>query len=418
MTAAYPIRPIGPDEFPEFYAVIANAFNSSHRTDDDMRHELAIFEFDRSLAAFDGDDIVGTAGAYTFQMGVPGEITSVAGVTAVSVLPSHRRRGILSGLMRRQLADVRDRGETVAALFASEAPIYGRYGYGVASAELDLRIRRGEGSMSGLPGSGDPATAPRLRSGEPKDAIAELAKVYDLVLRGRPGLHARDDRWWDNRVWDPENRRSDISPLRCVIAEDDAGPRGYALFSVRPEWGEHGLPASVLTVQELMAADPAACAAIWGDLLTRDLIAEVRARMRPADDPLLHLLADGRRARAHLLDGLWVRLVSVPGALTRRRYACAVDVVIDVADGQFAENAGRWRLQAAGPRSPGASCERTSAPADVALPVRALGAAYLGGTRLGALAAAGLVTELRPGALAALSAALSWDPAPWCPAIF
>jgi predicted acetyltransferase len=418
MTAAYPIRPIGPDEFPEFYAVIANAFNSSHRTDDDMRHELAIFEFDRSLAAFDGADIVGTAGAYTFQMGVPGEITSVAGVTAVSVLPSHRRRGILSGLMRRQLADVRDRGETVAALFASEAPIYGRYGYGVATAELDLRIRRGEGTMSGPPNAGGGAATPRLRSAEPKDATAELAKVYDLVLRGRPGLHARDDRWWDNAVWDPENRRSDNSPLRCVIAEDDAGPRGYALFSVRPEWGEHGLPASVLTVRELMAADPAAHAAIWGDLLTRDLIAEFRARMRPADDPVLHLLADSRRARAHLLDGLWVRLVSVPGALTRRRYACAVDVVIDVTDELFAENAGRWRLQAAGPAGPAASCERTSAPADVALPVRALGAAYLGGTRLGALAAAGLVSEMRPGALAALSAALSWDPAPWCPAIF
>jgi predicted acetyltransferase len=219
-------------------------------------------------------------------------------------------------------------------------------------------------------------------------------------------------------VWDPQHRRSGTSPLRCMIAEDDAGPRGYALFSVRPEWGEHGIPAGVLTVQELMAVDPAAYAAIWEELLTRDLIAEVRARMRPADDPLLHLLADSRRARAHFLDGLWVRLVSVPGALARRRYACAVDVVIDVADELFTENAGRWRLQAAGPAGRGASCERTSAPADVTLPVRALGAAYLGGTRLAPLAAAGLVTELRPGALAGLSAALSWDPAPWCPATF
>lgn len=418
MNAAYPIRPIGADEFPAFYAVIQNAFNSSDHTDAEMQHELGVFEFERSLAAFDGPDIVGTAGAYTFQMAVPGEITAVAGVTAVSVLPSHRRRGILSGLMRRQLADVRDRGETVAALFASEAPIYGRYGYGVASAELDLRIRRGEGTMSGGPSPGGPATAPRLRSAEPRDATADLAEVYEVALRRRPGLPARDDRWWDNRVWDPQHRRSGTSPLRCVIAEDDAGPRGYALFSARPEWGEHGLPAGVLTVRELMAADAAAYAAIWGDLLTRDLIAEVRARMRPADDPLLYLLSDSRRARAHLLDGLWVRLVSVPGALARRRYACGLDVVIDVADGLFAENAGRWRLQAAGPAGPGASCERTSAPADVALPVRALGAAYLGGTRLGALAAAGLVTELRPGALAALSAALSWDPSPWCPAIF
>ena len=425
MTAAYPIRAIGADEFPAFYAVIEHAFNSSHQTDAEMRHDLATFEFDRSLAAFDGADMVGTAGAFTFQMGVPGGIAPVAGVTAVAVLPSHRRRGILSSLMRRQLADVRERGETVAALFASETTIYGRYGYGVASAELDFSIRRGEGTMSGQPdapgpaGPADPAEAPRLRSPEPRDAAAELAKVYDSVLRGRPGLPARDDRWWDYTLWDPEPRRSGSSPMRCVIAEDDAGPRGYALFSVKPEWGEHGIPGSVLRVQELMATDPAAHTAVWSDLLTRDLVAEVRARMRPADDPLLHLLADSRRARAHLLDGLWVRLVSVPGALTRRRYACAVDVVIDVADEFFPENAGRWRLQAAGGATGlTASCERTSAPADVVLPVRALGAAYLGGTRLGALAAAGLATETRPGALAALSAALSWDPAPWCPAIF
>src|SRR5215470_8563853 len=148
MTAAYPIRPIGPDEFPAFYAVIEQAFNSSHETDAEMQHDLVTFEFDRSLAAFDGGDIVGTAGAFTFQMGVPGEIAPVAGVTAVSVLPSHRRRGILSSLMRRQLADVRERGETVAALFASEAAIYGRYGYGPASAELDLTIRRGCGARS------------------------------------------------------------------------------------------------------------------------------------------------------------------------------------------------------------------------------------------------------------------------------
>src|SRR5260370_35444367 len=192
------------------------------------------------------------------------------------------------------------------------------------------------------PGPGGPGGALRRRSAEPRDATAGLAKVGDGVRRRGPGMHARDDRWWGYALWDPEHRRSGGSPLRCVIAEDDAGPRGYALFSVKPEWGEHGIPDGVLQVRELMATDPAAYAAVWGDLLARDLVAEVRARLRPADDPLLYLRPDSRRARAHLLDGLWVRLVSVPGALTRRRYACAVDVVIDVADGLFTENTGRW----------------------------------------------------------------------------
>ena len=428
MPPAYPIRPVSEAEFSAFYAVLEHAFNSSYPADEELRHAQAIIEFDRTLAAFDGTDLVGTATVLTFRMSVPGDCAPVAGVTAVSVLPSHRRRGILSSLMHRQLADIRDRGEAVAALFASEAGIYGRYGYGAATGELELTIRRGEGVLStpaAAAGPGRAGGALRLRIAEPRDAKAEMGKVFACVLDSRPGLPARDDRWWDFILWDPEHRRSGKSPLRCVIAEDDAGPRGYALFSAKPEWDEHGNPGGVLQVRELMATDPAAHVAVWNDLLSRDLVAEVRAPARPVDEPLLFLLADRRRARPRIVDGLWIRLVSVPDALTQRRYSCAVDVVIEVADDLLPENAGRWRLRAPGPEdaagpaaSQRATCERTSAAADVMLPVQSLGAAYLGGTRLGALAGAGLAEQARPGALAALSAAMSWDPAPWCPSGF
>jgi len=200
------------------------------------------------------------------------------------------------------------------------------------------------------------------------------------------------------------------------------------LFSGRERWDEDAfLPEGVIEVREAMTADPAAAAAIWGDLLSRDLTTEFHAGMRPVDDPLLHLLADPRRIRARITDGLWVRLVDVAGALTQRRYACPVDVVVEVTDDGCTWNQGRWRLTAgaagtpthrAGAAGVGATCERTGDPADIALPVRALSAAYLGGTRLGPMAAAGLVTELRPGTLAPLSTALSWDPAAWCPMIF
>jgi len=416
MAAFYPIRPISEEEFSAFYAVIEHAFNAQYPADLELRYEMAVFEFDRSLAAFDGATMVGTAAALSLRMTVPGGDATVAGVTAVATAPAHRRRGILTSLMHRQLADLRERGEAVAALFASEAGIYARFGYGAATSDLNLAIRRGEGALL------VPATALgplRLRTAAPRDATAELAKVFESVLHERPGMFARDDRWWEHVLWDPEHRRSGRSPQRCVIAEDDAGPRGYALYSVRPSWGDDGIPDGVLQVRELMATDPAAYAAIWNDLLSRDLVSEVRAVSRPVDEPLLYLLADRRRTRARLFDGLWVRLVSVPKALAGRRYSCPVDVVIEVADDVFAENTGRWRLRAPGrAEDTRATCERTSAAADVTLPVQSLGAAYMGGTTLGALARAGLAEQASPGAIAALSSALSWEPAPWSPTGF
>jgi predicted acetyltransferase len=421
MADPYPMRPISEDEFADFLVVPEHAFNSIHPAGLDMEHSLMVTEFDRTLAAFDQAQIVGTAGALTLQMSVPGGLAAAAGVTVVTVLPSHRRRGILTSLMHRQLADIRDRGEVIAALYPSEAGIYGRYGYGAAVTELDFTIRRGEGSLrsqppvDGGPGAGAGA-ALRLRIADPVRVVTDMARVYRSVLPARPGMLARDDRWWDFALWDPLHRRSGGGPLRCVVAEDDTGPRGYVLYSAQPGERDHGLPGGVLQARELMAADPQACAAIWADLLSRDLVAEVRARRRPVDDPLPYLLADSGRARPEIVGGLWVRLVSVPGALTGRRYPCDVDLVIDVTDDLLAENAGRWRLRAAALEH--ATCERTSAPAEVALPVAALGAAYLGCARLSGLAGAGLVTELRPGALTALSAAMSWEPAPWCPTRF
>src|SRR5215471_8402135 len=179
------------------------------------------------------------------------------------------------------------------------------------------------------------------------------------------------------------------------------------------------VPAGSLSVSELITADGAAMAALWADLLTRDLIGEVAARQRPVDDPLLDMLADRRRARAYLTDGLWIRLTDISAALRSRRYCCAADVVLEVTDELLPANAGRWRLQCPGlADGAAASCDRTTAAADIVLPVAALGAGYLGGVRLSALATAGLVTEHRKGALATLSAALYSDLAPWCPSMF
>jgi predicted acetyltransferase len=327
---------------------------------------------------------------------------------------------VLRSLMQRQLTDVRSAGrEPLAALWASEAGIYGRYGYGRASWHLAFTARRGEGAVAPVAGT----DGVRLRLVAPADALVSLAKVYESVLPARPGFFARNEPWWQKVLYDPEDQRKGASPLRCLLAEDDSGPRGYALYSGMGRWEEETfLPDSALSVRELVAADPAASAALWGDLLSRDLTVEFRAQLRPIDDPLLFQLADPRRMRPQLTDGLWVRLIDVGAALRGRRYASPANVVIDVRDRDLPDNAGRWRLSTAGSElgtdGLAASCERTTDPADLTLDVASLGAAYLGGTPLGTLARAGQVTELRPGAVRQLSAAMSWEPAPWCPMIF
>ncbi|HLK00044.1 MAG TPA: GNAT family N-acetyltransferase, partial [Streptosporangiaceae bacterium] len=405
--APYSIRPVNRAEFDEFDLVMQQAFHGSPASPESEAIRAGIFEFPRTLAAFDESSIVGTASAYSFSMTVPGGAVPCAGVTWVSVLPSHRRRGVLRSLMRRQLADVDAAGrEPIAALWASEAGIYERYGYGRASWHLSLTVHRGEGVLARDGASR--ADGVRVRLVAPSSAREALASVYDQVRASRPGFFARNTAWWDRVLSDPEASRGRAGPLRCVLASDSAGPRGYALYAGTQQWEDDTfLPSSTLAVRELVAADAAASAALWGDLLSRDLTTSFRADLRPADDPLLYQLADPRRTRPTISDGLWVRLVDVAAALSARRYSAPVSVVIAVRDRELPKNEGHWRLTTAVADEADAGglaavCSRTDDAADLEVDVASLGAAYLGGTRLGTLAGAGLVTELRPGAVRSL----------------
>ncbi|MBP2708308.1 GNAT family N-acetyltransferase [Microbispora sp. RL4-1S] len=406
----FTVRPLSDAEWPAFIGVAYEAFNSSYPL------ELAdkwkeVVEIGRCLAAVDGDLLVGTAGALSFTMTVPGGPIPVAGVTSVAVLPSHRRRGVLSALMRRQLDDLHTKGEAVAALYASEAGIYGRFGYGRAADNLFFRIpTRGSAFVPGAPA--DPSL--RLRVAQPLEAHADLRRVFDAVVRDRPGLYARSDATWRVEVLnDSDHARGGNGPLRCMIVEDDAGPRGYALFRVRRGTTDHDVPDGEVQLFELFATDPAAYALTWRSVLDRDLCSHVHAVSRPVDDPIVHLLAEPRNLNAGWLDELWIRLVDVGRALASRTYAAPADLVIEVDDRVCPWNSGRWRLD-----TEKGACERTDQAPDLSLPVDVLGAAYLGGRPLQAFAGAGLVREHRKGAARELSTAMSWDPKPWAGLVF
>lgn len=372
-----------------------------------------VIELDRTLAVFDGAQPVGTANIHSFTMALPGGPRPVAGVSGVGVWPTHRRRGVLSALMRRQLADIRERGEDIAALFASEGGIYGRFGYGPAAQAAEFTLSTREAGLR-ADAPRDPALRLRLVSGA-EDSRKEIAVVHQAAAVQRVGEFQRSSGWWNKMLGDPPENRGGFSALKCVVAEDDAGPLGYALYRTKQVWDEHGAAEGRLEVKEVFATAPAAFTLVWEHLLTRDLVASVHHEMAPPDDPLFHLLADPYRARRRLVDNLWVRLVDLPSAMEKRGFAAPVDLVLEVSDRCCPWNAGRWRLSA---DTAAARCTSTGDAPDLVLDVSHLGAAYLGGTALGGYLAAGLISETTPGAVQRLDAALHRSDQPHCSNIF
>jgi predicted acetyltransferase len=361
---------------------------------------------ERVHATRDGDKIVAGAGAFPFRFTVPGGVVDCAGVTVVGVLPTHRRRGILGAMMRVQLDDIRRCGEPVAALWASEEAIYGRFGYGVASFMGEIELAR---SHSGL--RAPPSEGARTRLVSLEEAKTVVPPIYDRVRAATPGMFERSADWWEVRnLADPPDRRDGAGEKNAMVLELDGRDAGYALYRVTAKW-EAGSSVGHVSVIEAMGDSPEATREVWRFLLGLDWLASVQAALLPVDHPLLHLLQYPRRMKMRVSDALWCRLVDVGAALSGRSYLDGDPIVFEVADAFLPENEGRWRLA-------DGSAEKTDAPADLALDVSALGSVYLGGVTFAELLRAGLVRELVPAAVARADAVFATPLRPWCPEIF
>ena len=389
---------------------LAFGHSSTHA---ERESDRVILDDARMFGAFDGDLLVGTTVSLPLHMTVPGSTLDVAGVTGVGVLPTHRRRGILSALMRHQLADLHDAGaEPVAALWATEPQIYPRFGYGFAARSLGIEVPRERAQLQAAPAAA--AADVSLRYVPPAELGALATEVFDREVTGRPGAFRRDARWWRRAAEDPPEGRNGASELRGVVAERGDEVVGYATFRTKAQWTPTG-PHGTVMVKELFAVDPGSYARVMEFVLNQDLMATTQLRNRPVDEPLLDMLADPRRTKVDINDQLWVRLVDVDRAPVARRYAVPVDVVIKVEDPVCPWNTGCWRVT--GDREH-AECERVEGNPDLELAIDDLGAVYLGGRSLTRLAAAGRVHEHRRGTLTPASLAFAWDPAPWCQEIF
>jgi predicted acetyltransferase len=385
------------------------AFGASLPTDEELTASREITEFDRTLAFFDGKEMVGTAGIFSYEMTVPGGSLPCGGVTRVSVLSTHRRRGLLTAMMRRQLDDMHERGEPLAALYASEAPIYGRFGYGLGTYQAAVEIERSHAAFAKqVTGSG------RLTMVDVPTAVRAFTRVWEQARLNQPGMLTFDERWMRNQLSDLELHREGASPHYRVLYQSGENPSGFAIYRIKMDWDASG-PNGTLRLEMLVAATAEAYAALWRHVLDVDLMARVTAEMRPVDEPLRFLLADSRQPKTRIEDGIWLRLVDVAAALAGRRYTVDGRLLLRVRDALCPWNDGQYELNG-GPS--GAECKPNSGTPDLALDVADLAALYLGGNRLRALFEAGRVQELRPSAIARADAMFATDRAPWCPSHF
>jgi predicted acetyltransferase len=404
------IRVVPHDDLRRWIDTVEDAFADSI-SDERWDGFRQILEPERTLGAYDDDALVGGGSVFSLRMTVPGgQRIPAAGVTAVAVLPTHRRRGMLNALMAEMFADALRRGEPAAILWASEGSIYQRYGYGLATLVSNLDIERERAYFRGP----DEARG-SVRLVELDEAIERFAPIYDAIAATMPGFLERRRAWWRvERLADYAEWRKGRSRKFFALYELDREPLAYAVYRIKNEWGDAGT-ASVVDVMEAMGATPAATREIWRYLFGIDLIARIQAWGGPADHPLLLMLAEPRRLRLRLGDGLWLRILDVPAALRARSYEGDDELVVQVDDSLLPDVGGRWRLAAHDGR---AQVESTTAAPDVMLDVADLAAVYLGGFSLAQLAAAGRTRESTNGALARADRLFATARRPWCPEVF
>lgn len=356
-------------------------------------------------------------GDYTMAVTVPGPLGSLArvpmgGLTWVGVHPDHRRRGLLTGMVRDHFDRLRGTEETISGLHASEPAIYGRFGYGLAS--LDVRLTFGRGTTFTVPPEiGAAADQVRTHVVPVTDpAVHEvLHRVHLATAEHTLGAVTRGDAVASDWFRDFPTVRGKKEPWQVLLAQrpgDDGDALvGYAVFRREAKWSDTDVPEGEVTVREMGAVDAPALLALGRRLVDFDLTAKVELASRSLDDPLYWWAGGPRQSTARVVDALWLRPVEVGRALEARGYAQPCSVVLDVVDEVCDWNAGTWRLHVGADGV--AECARVQADADVRLPVTALGASYLGGRRLQSLAAAGRVVELRSGAVRELSRAMRAD---------
>ena len=397
-------------DYDRYFEMASAAFGET-LTPTIAERERSVLEPGRSLAAYEGDRVVSGVAAVSMKLPVPGGIQiPCAGVTAVATSPTHRRRGLARRLLQRQLEDVHERGEPLAYLWASEAAIYQRFGYGLGSWAGAFHVDKHRVSWLD-----DRRPAGRIRLIDQAEALKVFPDIYDRATRERPGAATRASVWWDVRITKATEEAGTQKRLSFAVYENDEGADGYSMYTIEEDWSHRGGANNHLEILEMVTASDDAYLGMWRYSLEADLVGRISGWLRPVDEPLLYLVAEPRALGFQLRDGTWLRLVDVPAALEARRYSAEGRLILRVRDATAEWNDGTYELDG-GPD--GATSKRTDGEPDLEMDVNALASAYLGTVSFRSLRSAGRVREVAPGAVERADAMFASAPAPWCPWIF
>jgi predicted acetyltransferase len=389
------------EELVEAFRTVEVAFGEEP-SEADIERSKKTMPVDRALVAVEDGRFVGVAAAWPFSMTVPGGELPCPGVTWVGVLPTHRRRGVLTAMMRFQLDDIHARGEPLAALWASESLIYGRFGYGIAAPVHEL-----DAVKSRFAFRDDPGPVGSLRMVTREEAAELVPPVYERIRAQRGGMLSRSTTWWwESRLYVGPGPPG-TGQRFFVVYEQDGEPEGYAFYRLRNKW-ENGTPQGSVMVVEALGATPTATRELWRFLFGIDLTERVESNIVDPASGLWLGVADPRRLGIKLGDGVWLRLVDVEAALAARSWASDDSLVLEVRDAFCPWNEGRYRTGEG----------RVDAEPDLVLSAADLASAYLGGVDVFALAAAGRVEERTSGAVARADALFRTSLPPFCPEVF
>ena len=355
------------------------------------------FELGDYIGAFDGSDPVGVTERFALEMKVPGGSVTAACIGGVTVLPSHRRRGVLTEMMKRQITAAHESDLAISVLGSSETPIYGRFGYGIASEQEKWNIDRHRTAFRR-----EYTWDGSLKMVKSERAREVFPEVYQREAASRAGVIEPPKPWWDDFLEVPSERKTGKS-ANFHVEYRESEVEGCAVYRIKE---------GKVTVWLLLACTDAAYAALWRYCFDIDLIKTIEAWGRPMDDPLVWMLNDARALERKPFDCTWLRLVDVPKALSCRTYAQEDEIVFEVRDRFCPWNDGAYHLTA----SPsGATCRPTTKSPDITLSVDDLAVPYLGGSPFTPLAHAGRVEERTPGALHRADGMFATQLKPWSP---